>query len=314
MDDFDYIDRIFRALNYDLFVLGDAKITPLTIFYLLILSILLIYLSGKLKNILVKKLLGKTRLDLGAQLAIGTITRYAILFFGFLVVLQTVGINLTTLNVVAGAIGIGVGFGLQNIANNFISGLIILTERPIKVGDRIEVGSVNGEVVTIGARSTRVRTNDNIAIIVPNSKFISENVVNWSYENKTIRFRIPVAVAYNADMDQVSKLLIEAANENADVASEPAPSVRCMKFDDSALYLELRAWSRVRLHQASLFKSNLYFAIIKKFRENNIELPDQQPDIYVQNDSGEYKLSTKKTFNDSDTDTGNESVSNTPFS
>ena len=115
-----YLDQIIRGLNYNLFTLGEAVITPLTIVYLILLTLILVYLSGKLRDLLINNLLGRTKLDLGAKLAIGTITRYIIMFVGFLVVLQTVGINLTTLNVVAGAIGIGVGFGLQNIANNFI--------------------------------------------------------------------------------------------------------------------------------------------------------------------------------------------------
>jgi small-conductance mechanosensitive channel len=113
-----------------------------------LLTLLLFYLSSKLKNILVERVLGRTHLDLGARLAIGTIVRYLLLLVGFLIILQTIGINLTTLNVLAGAVGIGVGFGLQNVASNFISGLIILFERPVKVGDRIEVDGINGKVTS----------------------------------------------------------------------------------------------------------------------------------------------------------------------
>lgn len=270
----EYIDEVFRALNYNLFALGDAKITPLTIVYMIMLSILLVYLSGKLKSLLINKLLTKTRLDIGAQVAIGTITRYLILFIGFLIVLQSVGINLTTLNVLAGAVGIGIGFGLQNIANNFISGLIILTERPIRIGDRIEVGKVTGEVATIGPRSTRIRTNDNITIIIPNSKFISENVINWSYASNTVRFRIPILVTHDSDVDLVTDLMCEAANENNDVADSPEPTVRLVKIDGDGFLFELRAWSKVRLHRPGMFKSDLNLAIIRKFREHDIRLAD----------------------------------------
>ncbi len=272
---------ISEILNYSFFSLGNAQITPLTVAYLLIFSAILIYLSAKLKNLLVGKLLQRTKLDLGAQQAIGTITRYLILFVGFLVILQTVGIDLTTLNVLAGAVGIGIGFGLQNIANNFISGLIIMFERPIKVGDRIEVDDVHGEVIGIGARSTSIRTNDNITIIVPNSKFISENVINWSFGDELIRFRIPVGVSYDSDVDLVSRLMVEAAEENEDVVDRPPPSVRFLDFGDSALQFELRAWSRLRLHRPGLFRSNLNFAILKKFRENNIEIPFEQHDLHL---------------------------------
>ena len=172
----EFIEPIRNALNYSFFDLGEAKITPLSIIYLVLLTVLLVYLSGKVRKILVERVLGRTHLDIGARQAIGTISRYALLFLGLLVILQTVGINLTTLNVVAGAVGIGVGFGLQNIAGNFISGLIILTERPIKVGDLVEINGVDGVVSIIGARSTKVKTIDDVTIIVPNSKFVSENV------------------------------------------------------------------------------------------------------------------------------------------
>ena len=277
----EYVDPVVNLLNYSLFTLGQARITPLTILYLVVLAALLIYLSNRLKGLLITRLLGRTRLDVGAQQAIGTIFRYLILFVGVLIILQTVGIDLTALNVIAGAVGIGIGFGLQNIANNFISGLIILIERPIKVGDRIEVDDVNGHVVAIGARSTRIKTNDNITIIVPNSKFISENVINWSFESGMIRFKIPVNVAYSSDVDDVTDTLIKVARENDDVANEPPPSVRLLRFDDNALYFELRAWSRARLNRPGLFTSNMNYEIIRKFREKNIEMPFPQRDLHI---------------------------------
>lgn len=269
----DYLNPIFNALNYNLFALGDAKITPLSVLYLVLLSAALIYLSRKLKTLLLSRVLQRTSLDIGAQQAIGTITRYLVLFIGFLIILQTVGINLTTLNVLAGAVGIGIGLGLQNIANNFISGLIILFERPIKVGDRVEVDKVFGEVTAIGARSTRIKTNDNFSIIVPNSKFISENVTNLSLYGNIVRFRIPVNVAYDSDTDLVERLLFEVAKENDDVVADPPPTVRLVEFGENALRFELRAWSRTRLHRPGTLKSNLNLSIIRKFRENDVIIP-----------------------------------------
>ena len=209
--------RIKSFIDIPLLKLGDSQITVWTLLCFLVLLIALFYLAGKLKKVLVKRVLSRSRLDLGAQQAIGSITRYLVLLIGLLIILQTVGINLTTINVVAGAVGIGIGFGLQNIASNFISGLIILFERPIKIGDRIEVAGVEGDVVSVGARSTTVVTNDNIAIIVPNSKFVTENVVNWSYTDPTVRFKIPVSVGYGSDVRLVEKLLLEVAKENPDV-------------------------------------------------------------------------------------------------
>jgi small-conductance mechanosensitive channel len=281
----EYLQPLFDLLNYNLFALGSAKITPLSILYILLFTVLLIYLSGKLKRLLISRLLERTKLDIGAQQAIGTITRYLILVIGFVIILQTVGINLTTLNVVAGAVGIGIGLGLQNIANNFISGLIILFERPIKVGDRIELEKVDGQVMSVGPRSTRIKTNDNITIIVPNSRFITEEVTNWSSDNGIIRFRIPVDVAYDSDIDLVIKVLLQVAEENPDALDEPPPAVRLLELGDNALKFELRAWSRSRLHRPGLFKSNLNLAIVRKFRENNIEIPFPQRDVHFRDPS-----------------------------
>ena len=283
MQDFirDYLTPISEILNYNLFALGEARITPLSIAYILILAVGLIFLSNRLKNLLISRLLSKTRLDSGAQQAIGTITRYVILFVGLLIIFQTVGVDLTTLNVLAGAVGIGIGFGLRNIANNFISGLIILIERPIKVGDRVEIEDVDGDVVSIGARSTTIRTNDSIAIIVPNSKFISENVVNWSFGGEIVRFKIPVGVAYDSDIDLVTELLLKIAEENEDVSESPPPSVRLISLGSSALEFELRAWSREKLHRPGLFISNINYDIVRRFREHGIEMPYPQRDLHI---------------------------------
>jgi len=277
----DYLDPFFGTLNYRIFTLGDAQITPLNIIYLIVLTGLLFWLSNKFKNIFVERVLGKTHLDLGARVAIGTIVRYVVLLVGTLIIVQTVGIDLTTLNVLAGAVGIGVGFGLQNVASNFISGLIILFERPVKVGDRIQVGEVDGKVTAIGARATTVRTNDNITIIVPNSKFISENVVNWSFANQSVRFRVPIGVAYDSDLNLVKKLLLEVADENADVLKEPKAAVRLIEFGDSAIDLQLWVWTTEKLQRKTVLISRLNFAIWEKFRANDIEIPFPQTDLHI---------------------------------
>ena len=285
----DYLNPFFNILNYRIFTLGESEITPRNIIYLVLLTGLLFWLSNKLKNLLVERVLGRTHLDLGARVAIGTIMRYILLLIGFVIILQTVGINLTTLNVLAGAVGIGVGFGLQNVASNFISGLIILFERPVKVGDRIEVGKADGKVISIGARSTVVRTNDNVTIIVPNSKFISENVVNWGFENNTIRFRVPVGVAYDSDIKLVKKLLLEVAAENKDVLDEPKSAVRLMNFGDSSIDLQLWVWTREKLQRKSVLVSDLNFAIWEKFRANKIEIPFPQTDLHIKDSKLELK-------------------------
>jgi len=276
-----WLARIKDFLEVQLFTIGVTQITLWTILYLAVFFLLLFYLSGKLRNWIVEQLLTRTRMDVGARQATGSILRYFIVVVGFVIILQTAGIDLTTLNVLAGAVGIGLGFGLQNIVSNFISGLIILFERPIKVGDRIVVGNVEGDVVRIGARSTEVVTNDNITIIVPNSRFITEEVINWSHNDRKVRFRIPVSVAYGSDVRLVEQLLLEVAANDPDILDKPAPGVRLMEFGDSGLQFELRAWSTTLIHRKGLLVSNLNFAILDKFSEHGIEIPFPQRDLRI---------------------------------
>lgn len=274
-----WIGQLTGMLDYPLFKLGETQLTLWLLLYLTILVFLLFYLTGKLRNWVVHRLLVRTDLDLGVRQAVGSILRYMAVVIGLLIIMQTSGIDLTTLNILAGAVGIGIGFGLQNIISNFISGLIILFERPIKLGDRIEVGNVEGDVIEIGARSTTVLTNDNIAIIVPNSRFITENVVNWKYNDAKVRFKIAVSVAYGSDVRQVEKLLLEVAAKNPDVLTDPRPVVRFMAFGDSGLEFELRVWSTTLVNRKGALFSAINFAIYESFQANQIEIPFPQRDL-----------------------------------
>lgn len=276
-----WLNEVKDVLAIPLFSFGKTEISIWTLTYFLILVVLLFYVAGWIKYWLAERILTRTNLDLGSRQAVGTITRYVVLIIGFVVIMQTAGINLTTFNVLAGAVGIGVGFGLQNIVSNFISGLVIMFERPIKVGDRIEVGNVAGDVVEIGARSTKVLTNDDITVIVPNSKFITENVVNWKYNDDKLRFKIPVGVAYGSDARLVEKVLLEVAKENADVLKTPEPGVRFLGFGDSSLSFELRCWSRTLVTKPNKLISALNFAIYDKFEEHQIKIPFPQRDLHI---------------------------------
>jgi small-conductance mechanosensitive channel len=284
-----WLEKIKYVLNVSIFELGDTPFTLWALIYIIVLVVLLFYAAGKLQVWMSERALARTRLDVGARQAVASITRYVVLLLGLLIILQTAGINLTTLNVLAGAVGIGVGFGLQHVVSNFISGLIIMFERPIKIGDRIVVDDVEGDVVRIGARSTVVLTNDNINIIVPNSKFITENVVNWKYNDASVRFKIPVGVAYGSDVRKVEKILLEVAKAEKDVLDDPAPVVRFLEFGDSSLNLELRAWSTSAVNRKGRLISALNFAIYDKFRENGIEIPFPQRDLHIRSGVVEVK-------------------------
>jgi small-conductance mechanosensitive channel len=264
--------------------MGTSEISIFTLFQVVVFIAAILLLARTARRILLKQILSKTPLDLGIQHAVATFTQYLVLVIGFMVGLPTVGIDLSALTFIAGAVGVGVGFGLQNITNNFISGIIILFERPIKIGDRIEVGDVNGDVVHIAARSTTVRTNDNIAIIIPNSSFISSNVINWSHGDSKVRFRVPVGVAYNSDVKTVERLLLEVAKENENVLEDPPSRVVFKEFGESALKFELRVWSSRLLHRRGVLISQLNFAIFEKFKEHGIQIPYPQRDLHFKHD------------------------------
>jgi small-conductance mechanosensitive channel len=276
-----WLEHIKKFLDFELFKIGGTVVTFWALLYLLAFLFLLFYLSGKMKKWLVEKILTKGKMGLGARQALATIIRYFVIALGLLIMLQTAGINLTTFQVLAGTVGIGVGFGLQNIASNFVSGLIILIERPIQTGDRIVVGEIEGDILSVNARSTTVVTNDNIAIIIPNSKFVTENVVNWSLTGKDVRFLVPVSVAYGTDLKLVVELLEKVGRDNPDVLKTPPPAVRFLSFGDSGLNMELRVWSTTLTHRKSMLISSLNFAIYDKFTEHGIEIPFPQRDLHI---------------------------------
>ena len=274
------LTRLRAFLETPLLKLGETQITLLSVVYFLLLLLLLIYLSGK-GRALINRVLARRGVDLGVREATGSIVRYLMLFIGLLAILQTVGIDLTALSILTGAVGLGIGFGLQNIASNFISGIIILFERPVRIGDRIAVGDVEGDVVRIGARSTTVLTNDNIDIIIPNSKLITENVVNWTHSERKVRFRIPVSVGYATDIRRVEQALLEAAKNVYEVLETPAPVVRFISFGENGLEFELRAWTTTLVQRRGKFASQVNFAIYDKFKEYEIEVPYPQRDIHI---------------------------------
>ena len=261
---------------------GKTQFSVKDLFTVLAAIIVIALLARGARRLLLNYILNKTPMDLSVRHAVATFSQYLIVTVGFLLLLQSAAeVDLTMLGVVAAAVGVGVGFGLQNIANNFISGIFILFERPIKVGDRIEVGEVHGHVVRIAARATTVRTNDNIDIIIPNSSFTSFNVINWSHGDQKVRFRVPVAVAYGSDARLVERLLLEVAHENENVLKEPSPRVVFWAFGDSALEFQLRVWTTRMLHRRGVFFGQLNLAIYEKFQQHGIRIPFPQRDLHL---------------------------------
>jgi small-conductance mechanosensitive channel len=277
------IETIDEVLRYPLFPLGDKPMTLGLLLWLGLLVAALIVVTRLLKRWVILRVLERSQMDTGVRQGVATLLGYVIIMIGFMIILQTAGIDLTTLNVLAGAVGIGVGFGLQGVVQNFISGIIILLERPIKVGDRIELREerIHGKVSEIRARSSVILTNDNVSIIVPNSKFVTDSVINWSYGEPTIRFRIPVSVAYGSDPREVERALLEAAGSCEDVLKLPEPTVRFSAFGESALEFELLAWTSGLLHRRGAFRSGLNFAIHDALKEHGIQVPFPQRDLHI---------------------------------
>ena len=262
--------RELRALDVALFSLGGTEIFLSTLLKIVGVVILLVWAAQGVRAWLLTRLLRRTQLDAGTQQAIGAIVHYVVLVVGIVVVLQNAGINLTAFSVVAGALGVGVGFGLQNIFSNFISGLIIMFERPIKIGDRVEIASVEGTVQSIGARRTTVITNDNITIIVPNQRFILENVTNLLYSGNRVRVHVPVSVATGTDARTMERLLLEAAGAHPDVLDEPPPAVRLLSLGGPSMQFELLAWTATRINTRRQLLSDLNFDIGDRLRRHDI--------------------------------------------
>ncbi len=273
-----------------------VPISLLQLFLLVGLLIFVFWLSSRTKGFLFNRFLVHSGLDRSLQYAIAQIASNLVLVVGIFVVLQNTGIRLEALTIFAGAVGVGIGFGLQNITSNFISGLVILAERPIAIGDRVEVAGVTGQVQKIRARSTVVVTNDNITTIVPNQKFIDSPVTNWTYGDKRVRFRIPVGVAYGSDVELVRQKLIEVGKEDPHTLEDPAPSVFFVEFGDSSLNFELVAWSDEMSHRPARYRSDLNFAIHRKLQEAGIEIPFPQRDLNIR--SGTLKIERSRVQRD----------------
>jgi small-conductance mechanosensitive channel len=264
-----------------LFELGKTEFTISSITYLILMFALLFFLSNKSKKWILNRIDKTSRLNKGSFRSIAKIVHYVSVIIGSAIILQTSGFDLGAFTMIAGAVGIGLGFGLQTIVNNFFSGIIILFERPIKVGDRIEVGNVQGDVRDISIRATTVVTNDNIAIIVPNSEFISSTVVNWSFTDNNVRFKFSIGASYESDPHKIKEILLEVADQHKGILKNPPPTVRFDSFGDSSLDFVLIAWTQDYCHRPGALRSEVNFAIWDAFKKHNIQIPFPQRDIHI---------------------------------
>lgn len=270
-----------RWFDYPLVRLGDQTVTVLTVAKILFWISAILILNFVFQRMILRRLLKHTRLDLGLQFAIAKMFGYVVVVLGFYVALVANGVNLSSLAVVAGALGLGIGFGLQNVVGNFVSGIVLLAERPVSVGDRIEVDGVAGRVTKISLRATTVLTNDNISIIVPNSQLTSNPVTNWSHGGPRVRLRIPVGVAYGTDPEKLRNLLLAVAASHKEVLRAPEPTLYFDSFGDNALNFELAVWTDTMTHSPRRFRSDLNFMIERALRQHGIEIPFPQRVVHL---------------------------------
>lgn len=283
---FDIAAIIRESLTSPIF--KDFSVTNILVLIGLFLG--LIVLSGAVTNVLRSRILRVLRISRGAQEVVAIVFKYTFIGVGAVVLLQIFGIDLSSLAILASALGVGIGFGFQDIAKNFGSGLVLLFERPIQAGDFIEVGNYMGTVESIGARSVTIRTLDRVSIIVPNSRFLEDEVINWSHHNPISRIHVPVGVSYSADVKIVKKALLEAGKNHPEVLSVPQPQVLFTGFGDSSLDFELLAWIDAPSHQVSI-KSDLCFRIEAALKEYKIEIPFPQRDLHLRTGELPVKLS-----------------------
>ena len=275
------LKTIWKYASFPLVEVSGNKLSLMSLLTAVVVFYGAILLSRGAER-MVRKVLSDKPLDRGVKDSIQRFTRYSVLIIGALVTLDTIGISISSLAAVGAVLMVGIGFGLQNITQNFISGLIILLERPIKVGDLVKVEGVSGKVIEIGARSTLIHTRDDVAIIVPNSQFISEQVVNESFSGENIRLHIKVGVSYSSDPELVKETLLLVAKEQPEVLDRPESQVFFKDFGDSSLDFELTVWVKDNW-RGDLILSDLRFRISKAFGEKNIEIPFPQRDVHLKN-------------------------------
>ncbi|AZQ64403.1 mechanosensitive ion channel [Flammeovirga pectinis] len=273
-----FIDTLIRIFTYQ-FHIGQKVFTPLSILGLFLMFISVFVFAKKMRNFLVNTVLPKYGLDESVSYNIGTIFRYSFIVIGSTIVFQSSGLNLSSLQVLIGALGVGIGFGLQTIADNFISGIIILFDQPIKVGDMIEVDEVSGKVVEISARSSTILTNDNITIIVPNSQFISNKVINWSHNEKLVRLKIPIGVSYNEDPKEVRRITLDVVSQIDGILSNPDPDLIFTEWGDNSINFTLNIWTVKYYSRPGTLKSMILYELFERFNKEGISIPFPQRDL-----------------------------------
>lgn len=270
-----------HALLYSFFKIGGVAITPIFLLKAVAFLTLLTVVAKVVQKAVISRVLSHLHISDSQKFALGKFATYALFSGGLFVGLQSLGVNLSSLLVFGGAVGVGVGLGLQNVVSNFVAGLILLVEQPIRMGDRIATKTTLGDVVRIGGRSTWIRTNDNVVIIIPNSDFINHPVTNWTANDPNVRISLPVGVGYASNPEEVRTLLLQAADAHPAVLKQPKADVIFTSYGDNSIDFSLRVWTADHAHTPAVLQSDLYFDLFKRFKAAGIELPFPQRDLHL---------------------------------
>ncbi|HYC00844.1 MAG TPA: mechanosensitive ion channel domain-containing protein [Candidatus Limnocylindrales bacterium] len=273
-------DVLQMSLTAPLFTLDARSYSALDLLLLPAMLAALWLSVSALTRVLRTRVLAAAGIEAGFQETVSVLLRYVLTFLGAIVILNEQGVDLRSFAILASVLGVGIGFGLQNIANNFVSGLLINMERPIRPGDYVAVGALEGTVVRVGARSTEIRTNDSVAILVPNSRFLESEVINWSHGDPTSRLHLPVTVPYGTDLSRARRALMEVARGVPSVLREPRPSVQMRRFGSDGIELDLLVWTREPRTQQALV-SELGLRIERAFAGYAIAIASSQRDLDV---------------------------------
>ena len=250
-----------------------------------VLTVWVAYLvSAFIRFVLGEEVYPRTRLTRGISYAISSLLNYVIIALGFVLALGVLGLDLTKVTVLVGALGVGIGFGLQSVVNNFVSGLILLFERPIHVGDIVEVDNVSGEVVRIGIRASVVRTGTGAEMIVPNAQLVTERVTNWTLSDRTRRIDLPVGVDYGSPPEKVVEVLEAVARAHPQIMQTPAPQAVFTAFGDSSINFELRAWTN-RFERWPKIRTELAAAVYAALAAAGMSLPFPQREVRLLRDA-----------------------------
>jgi small-conductance mechanosensitive channel len=275
-----------KVLTFSLFKIGALSVTPIFLVKGLIYLGVLSLVSATTRRVLYRRVEEQTALGAQHSFVLARFAAILVYTLGLMIGLESAGLNLNSLAILGGTLGIGVGFGLQPVVANWVAGLILLIEQPFRIGDRIDIANTSGVVVRVGGRSTWVRTYDNEVIIVPNSEFTSHRLTNWTVNDSKVRLRIEVDVDYSSDVERVKRLLLEIAGKHPEVLEDPAPEAVVADLGDSALKFYLRFWTVIQDHDNAKILSDLYCAVLDIFGKEGIVMPYPQQDVHVRSVEG----------------------------